>query len=176
MADHTNQVVPPFDFPEALPLSPDERMRRCVDGVRERLIAEGIWDIFGLPPVPSSGASEDELRRLESSLGVPLPDEYRSFLSRWRYLVLDDGLRIWGLRHEGLSVGEPWLSDQHRAGVRYLVFGDYWGFADGDQLLFDLSDPRQVVVAYLHEHGPLYEEYAPSFSLALWRMVHEARA
>jgi hypothetical protein len=28
-------------------------------------------------------------------------------------------------------------------------------------------------VAYLHEHGPLIEDYAPSFSLALWRLVSE---
>jgi hypothetical protein len=53
------------------------------------------------------------------------------------------------------------------------VFGHYWRYADGDQLLFDLDDPATPVVAYLHEHGPLYEQYAPSFSLALWRMVNE---
>jgi hypothetical protein len=39
--------------------------------------------------------------------------------------------------------------------------------------MFDLTDPARPVVAYLHEHGPLFENYAPSFSLALWRLVHE---
>jgi hypothetical protein len=29
------------------------------------------------------------------------------------------------------------------------------------------------VVAYLHQHGPSFERYAPSFSLALWRMLNE---
>jgi hypothetical protein len=39
--------------------------------------------------------------------------------------------------------------------------------------MFDLDDPSTSVVAYLHEHGPLIENYAPSFSLALWRLVSE---
>jgi hypothetical protein len=53
------------------------------------------------------------------------------------------------------------------------VFANYWPFADGDQLMFDLSDPSHPVVAYLHDYGPLYEAHAPSFSLALWRLVFE---
>jgi hypothetical protein len=43
----------------------------------------------------------------------------------------------------------------------------------GDQLMFDLSKPAQPVVAYLHEHGPRIELFAPSFSLALWRLVSD---
>jgi hypothetical protein len=54
-----------------------------------------------------------------------------------------------------------------------LVFADYWGYADGDQLLFELGDPEEAVYPYLHEYGPLYEAFAPSFSTALWRMVEE---
>lgn len=171
MANSTNDVVPPFDFTAALQLTPDERMLRCVDRVRQRHLAQHQWDLFGLPPVPDSGASEAELSQLETELGVPLPAEYGSFLRRWKYLVLDDGYRIWGFRHNGVGVGSPWVSDQHRSGVRYLVFADYWGYADGDQLLFEIGDPEQEVVAYLHEHGPRFEAFAPSFSLALWRMV-----
>ena len=68
----------------------------------------------------------------------------------------------------------PWVSEQHRTGEKYLVFANYWRYADGDQLMFDLSGPSQPVVAYLHEHGPLFKFDAPSFSLALWRLVHEA--
>jgi hypothetical protein len=179
VAAHSNEVIPPFDFAEALRYSSDERMRLCVDRVRDRFLDQGIWDTwasFGVPPVPSKGASEGELQRLESDRDVALPAEYRAFLAKWRYLVIGEGLKVWGLDHEGVSISWPWVSDQHRADVRYLVFGDYFCYADGDQLMFDLSDPRQVVVAYLHEDGPLYEEFAPSFSLALWRMVHEDRA
>ena len=39
--------------------------------------------------------------------------------------------------------------------------------------MFDLGEAGGAVVAYLHERGPLYESFAPTFSLALWRMVHE---
>jgi hypothetical protein len=174
MAAHSNQIVPPFDFADALSYGPDERMRLCVDRVWRRLSNAGLWDIFlDIPPVPSNGASERELQGLEAGLGVPLPPEYRAFLSNWRYLIIDDGLKVWGFDHEGVSIGRPWVSDLHRPDARYLVFGDYWGYADGDQLMFDLSEAHGAVVAYLHEHGPLYESFAPTFSLALWRMVHE---
>jgi SMI1 / KNR4 family (SUKH-1) len=173
MAD-LDEVIPPFDFDEALRIGPDERMRLCVDLVRERLSRSGVW--FDSPPVPPTGASEDELLRLESDLGIPLPAEYRAFLANWRYLIVGDGLKVWGLEYDGLSIGWPWVSDQHRPGDWYLVFGDYWDYADGDQLMFDLSAPSQPVIAYLHEHGPRCDPFAPSFSLALWRMVHETRA
>ena len=57
---------------------------------------------------------------------------------------------------------------------RFLVFGDCWRFADGDQLMFRLDTPDCPVVLYLHEdRPPTVEPFAPSFSLALWRMVHE---
>src|SRR4051812_25072902 len=109
MATHTNEVLPPLDFAPALRLSPDERTRQCVDRVRERHITAGQWDLFGVPAVPDGGASGAEPRSPESELGVSLPAEYRAFLSRWRYLVLDDGLRVWGFDHDGLSVGRPWV-------------------------------------------------------------------
>jgi hypothetical protein len=173
MATHTNEIVPAFNFSVALQYSHEERMRLCVERVRHRLITQGEWDIFGVPPVPASGSRPLELKRLEADLGVPLPTEYRAFLRQWRYLVMDDGLRLWGLDHDGVRIGTPWLSEDHRPGVKYLVFGDYWGYADGDQLMFEIGDPQEAVVAYLHEHGPLYEAFAPSFSLALWRMVEE---
>lgn len=173
MATHANEVLPYFDFTEGLKHSPEERIRICVNCVRFRLIEDKLWDIFGVPPVPDAGANEGELQRMESQLGMPLPNEYRIFLSLYRYLVMDDGRRIWGFDHQGLSIGSPWVSEKHRLGTRYLVFADYWNYADGDQLMFDLSDPQRTVIAYLHEHGPLYENFASSFSLALWRMVHE---
>jgi len=176
MAAHSNEVIPPFDFAEALSYRTAERMRLCVDRVRHRLSSDGLWDIFlGLPPVPSDGASEGELQELESGHGVPLPPEYRAFLANWRYLIIGDGLKVWGLGHEGVSIGWPWVSDRHRADARYLVFGDYWAYADGDQLMFDLSEAGGAVFVYLHEHGPLYEPFAPTFSLASWRMVREDR-
>jgi hypothetical protein len=177
MAEHTNQIVPVFDFSEALKLNPEERCEESVRRVLNRIKLLDIADLVDAPMVPSNGATEEELNQLESELGHPLPGEYRDFLARWRYLYIDDFMKISGFDHEGLYVVDrPWFSQEHRHGVPYLVFGDYGAYADGDQLLFDLSDEDRQVVAYLHEHGPLYESFAPSFSLALWRIVNEVEA
>ena len=173
MSEHANQVIEDFDFTDALRLPVDERMSKCVSQVEQRLTDQGLLDIFGVPPVPSIGASDADLDNLRLRLGTSLPQEYESFLRKRRYLILDDGYQIWGFDHNGVTIGTPWLSDQHRIGHRYLVFGHYWQYADGDQLMFDLDDPMVPVIAYLHECGPLFEHYAPTFSLALWRMVKE---
>ena len=172
MSAGTNIVIPRFDFSTALRLAPEDRMRACVGRVRERLVAEGHWDLFGMPPVPEVGATEAELERLASELGLLAP-EYRTFLRLWRYLLIDDGLQVWGFDHEGVSIGRPWVSAEHEPGVEYVVFADYWRYADGDQLLLEVGGNDQQVFAYLHEHGPRIEWFAPSFSLALWRMAEE---
>jgi len=174
MATHTSEVVPGFDFraAEGLPIS--ERFRICLERAREIVAQNRYGDYADAPCIPDSGASEVELQEMETRLGVPLPAEYRRFLAQCRYLKLSDGTEIGGFSHEGVYVTEvPWLSREHRPGVDYLVFANYWQHADGDQLMFDMTDVRRPVVAYLHEHGPLFEFYAPSFSLALWRLVHE---
>jgi hypothetical protein len=134
----------------------------------------GYAQLCDLPPIPAAGASEEELASLERELGVELPAEYRAFLRRWRYLDLGTGLVIWGLDHEGVYPGCPWVSESHPVPGSFLVFGDCWRFADGDQLMFPLDDASRPVVLYLHEERPpAVEPFAPSFSLALWRMVHE---
>jgi hypothetical protein len=172
MATHTSRVLPVFDFSEPLRMTLTERFDLCLTHARK--LAAAYQRISDYPCVSEHGALESELKRVESELGRPFPSEYRMFLSRCRYLKIDDGREIGGFDHEGLYVTEkPWVSNEHRKGVEYLVFANYWAYADGDQLLFDLSDPHYPVAAYLHEHGPLYEAYAPSFSLALWRLVHE---
>jgi hypothetical protein len=125
-----------------------------------------------VPCVPP-GATEAEIQEFEQTNGVALPSEYREFLKVARYLKIDDGMEVGGLPLE-LSITEtPWVSRDHRRGVKYLVFANYWYYADGDQLMFDLSEPGQPIVAYLHDHGPLFEAFAPTFSLALWRLIHE---
>lgn len=174
MAQHTNRVVPKYDFSEAAALTVAARIALSLQSARQLVAENGYQKYSPFPCIPEQGASSEELVQLESRLGRSLPQEYRQFLSQCRYLKVSDGREIGGLDHDGLTVTEgPWVSDTHRKGVLYLVFANYWRFADGDQLMFDLSDPTQPVVAYLHEHGPLYEAYAPSFSLALWRLVHE---
>jgi hypothetical protein len=175
MAVHTSQIMPPFDFSEAATLSVEARFRRCIDRAQALASANGYQDISDFPCVPG-GATPQELRDFETHVvGAPLPDEYRQFLGVCRYLKTEDGTEVGGLDHKGLYVTEvPWVSHDHRPGVGYLIFANYWRYADGDQLMFDLTEPTRPVVAYLHEHGPLFEAYAPSFSLALWRLVHEA--
>ena len=174
MPQHTNTVVQSYDFSEARAFSVDDRITRSLE-VARRLVADNGYQSFSdFPCIPTAGASDDELAKLESDLDTTLPNEYRRFLSRCRYLKIDDGIEIGGFDHDGVHVTEvPWVSGDHRPTVQYLVFANYWQFADGDQLMFDLADPDHAVVAYLHEHGPLYELYAPSFSFALWRLVHE---
>jgi hypothetical protein len=175
MATRTQKVVPPFDFSEPEALSVAERFERSLRRARELLAANGYQELSDFPCIPA-GASDAELTDFEAWLvGTSLPDEYRQFLKMCRYLKVDDGIEVGGLDHEGVCVTEvPWVSDEHRTGEKYLVFANYWRYADGDQLMFDLSETSQPVVAYLHENGPLFEDYAPSFSLALWRLVHEA--
>lgn len=174
MAVHTSKVVPAFDFSKALKLSVSDRIQQSLSVAREIAQESGYGDVSSFPCVPGAGASEAEIKKLEAGLGVPIPPEYRQFLAVCRYLKLDDGREVGGFDFEGLYVTEaPWVSDRHREDVNYLVFANYWRYADGDQLMFDLTDRERPVVAYLHEHGPLFEAYAPSFSLALWRLVHE---
>jgi hypothetical protein len=173
MASTTNRYVPRYDFREAEALSVEARFAESVSTARRLLAKSRYQTICTFPCIPG-GASESELQHLQSKLSVPLPEEYRLFLAQHRYLKLDDGCEIGGLDHDGLGVTEGiWLSSEHRANVSYLVFAAYWRYADGDQLMFDLSEENQPVVAYLHEHGPAFELYAPSFSLAVWRLVHE---
>lgn len=167
-------VVTPYDFSRALSLAVAERFALSLERARAIVVANGYQAISDFPCVPTIGASEAEIAKLESGLGMRLPSEYRHFLTVCRYLKIDDGCEVGGFDHNGLYVTEiPWISDKHRPGRSYLVFANYWQFADGDQLMFDLSDGTHPVIAYLHEHGPLCEWYAPSFSLALWRLVHE---
>jgi hypothetical protein len=175
MATHSSLIVPAFDFREAEGLPIEERFRISLDRAKILLAANGYQRFSSFPCIPS-GATAAELHELEARLlGMALPREYRRFLGICRYLKIDDGTEIGGLVHDGVYVTEwPWLSKRHRENIDYLVFANYWRYADGDQLMFDLTEPSFPVIAYLHEHGPLFEFYAPSFSLALWRLVHEA--
>jgi len=172
MATTTNQFVPRYDFKPAEALPIETRFEESLRLARV-LVAAGYQELCDFPCIPG-GASEDELDRLEASLSVQLPKEFRQFLRLHRYLKMGDGFEIGGLTNGGIGVTAGiWLSREHRSNVPYLVFAEYWLYSDGDQLMFDLSEPHQPVVAYLHEHGPAFELYAPSFSLALWRLLHE---
>ena len=169
------RYLPAFDFSEVADRSLADRLSYALRMAQARVAESGYQEFCDFPCVPDQGASETELDDMEIDLGVELPAEYRAFLSICRYLKIADGLEIGGFDHEGIFVAEvPWISDKHREGVRYLVFANYGEFGDGDQLMFDLADPARAVTAYLRGHEPRFETFAPSFSLALWRIVHGA--
>lgn len=174
MASYSRNVLPPFDFRTAGNHDFPNRLQICIERAKQIVRDVALEDILELPRVPNFGVTESELQEFETLIGIPLPFEYRQFLSVCRYISLGDGWEVGGFGFNGDSiVGPPWLSAEHRVGIEYLVFAEYWKYADGDQLLIDIYEPGQPVIAYLHEHGPLFEFYAPSFSLALWRLVHE---
>jgi hypothetical protein len=168
-------VLPVYDFSDALALSVQARLNHCVEELRWQA---NIWQqrwVDDVPPVPPSGALSEKLNHLEQQNETVLPAEYRDFLRLCRYVDLGNGIKIGGISHEDVNgvsdCNEPWLSDDHSANSAYWVIGDCWRYADGDQLLISVHSP--IVALYLHEYGPLIEPFAPSFSLALWRIIHE---
>jgi len=172
MGDYTNRIVPRIDFSPVAELPVNAVLDICLR--RIRTLVAPLQQFFPEPMLPEPGGSDGEIAALERELDFSLPSDYRAFLRRARWAVLDDGVQVWGLDLNGASYGESlWISDQHHQSHRFLVFGYYWAYADGDQLLIPVDDPDHPVVLYLHEHGPLFEYFAPSFSLALWRLVQE---
>ena len=71
-----------------------QRFERSIERARRLVESNGYQDLCDFPCIPS-GASDAELEALEKA-GMPLPDEYRQFLTRCRYLKLDDGLEVGG--------------------------------------------------------------------------------
>ncbi|QGJ70594.1 Hypothetical protein PBC10988_22910 [Planctomycetales bacterium 10988] len=173
MASATNHHLPNFNFRLPLSLTLQQRFEICLEKTESRLEETGQLGLFEPPAIPDSGASEEEILALESCLQLSLPEEYRQFLKFRRYLILDDGFQIHGLGEVEEGIEYPWLIGKKRSPGKCLVFADYWAYGDGDYLMFDLTEPGQPVLACLHEYGSMFARYAPSFSLALWRMVHE---
>ncbi len=167
-------ILPDFDFSPAESMTVAERFSSALEKARSLVEENGCQRLSGFPCVPTQGATAEEISRLEAGLEHPLPVEYREFLEMARYLKIDDGYEIGGMDADGRYVTALlWVSDQHASDTRHLVFADYWAHADGDQMLIDLANPDGPVYVYLHEYEGLIEQYAPSFSLAVWRLVHE---
>lgn len=115
-------------------------------------------------------ASESDLRELEKSLGLPLPESYKSLLRCAREFWLLGGLvkfrRPFFHRFDPLDR----LTPQQRRTVQLkggswpppsqgmLCFADFFMEADGDQVLFDVSegliDGEYPVMYYAHEAAP----------------------
>jgi hypothetical protein len=162
MSDDDQPFLPDYDFTAALALSPAARIERAAKALRRR------------DSHVSSGASSAEVAELERRVGRPLPKEYALLLRTHRCLVVDENVYIGGLDTSGKHAPDAgWISDEHRDGRTHLVIGRYDLYADGDQILIDLDDSKQPVVVYLHEEGPRFEPFAPTVSLAVWRLVFE---
>lgn len=169
---YTTSFLDSYNFDAAFRLTVEERFQVCIDHVDKRHRESGYSNLARVVPIPPSGLSAQEIGLQEQQFDRRVPGEYAQFLRRWSYLDIGDGLNIWGGSYNGVNIGRPWISAEHNAPHEYLVFGDYWNYADGDQLMFDLNEPDFPVVLYLHEEA-LIEYFAPSFSLALWRAVDE---
>ncbi|HEX8231489.1 MAG TPA: SMI1/KNR4 family protein [Chloroflexia bacterium] len=171
-----NNVLPPFDFSEPLGLTVMQRMERAVGTVKARHEATEYDKYNNYPSVPPLGATDLELTELQHQLGVEFPAEYTEFLRHWRYVDIGTGLNIYGLDYADFHPTAPvWVSDEHMEGSSCLVIADCFQYADGDQLLVPIHGRmgQEAVLLYLHEDGPKFEVFAPSFSLALWRLVFE---
>ena len=167
-------LLPTCDFAEAADLPIAERVGHCIETIKQRHREGDYLELTTLPPVPDVGASKAELDALEQQLSVKLPEDYRYLLTICRYIEIAPGACINGLDYDGVYLCGPInrIDDLAIPGT-YLSIGDYYRFADGDQLLLALDQADHPVVAYFHEHGPRIEYFAPSVSLALWRLVYE---
>jgi hypothetical protein len=131
----------------------------------------GDGTVFGLEHIQPP-ASEDNLRKLEQSLGVPLPESYKSLMRCGRELWLLGGVVQFGFQHPFFHNFEPLdkLTPQQRRTVQQkggawpppsqgmLCFAEFFMEADGDQVLFDVSGGlvkgEYPVLYYAHEGRP----------------------
>jgi hypothetical protein len=118
------------------------------------------------------GASEDDLRDLEASLGLPLPSSYKKLLRCGRQFWLLGGVIQFGIQHPFFHEFEPLerLTPEQQRMVRdkggkwpppsqgMLCFAEFFMEADGDQVLFDVArapkDSDYPVMYYAHESSP----------------------
>jgi hypothetical protein len=119
------------------------------------------------------GASDNDLADLETSLGIPLPDSYKSLLRCAREFWLFGGAVQFGFQHPFIHDFQPFdeLSPrqqktvQRKSGGRWpppsngmLCFAEFFMEADGDQVLFDVTNGmvngEYPVMYHAHESSP----------------------
>ncbi len=103
-------------------------------------------------------ASDGDLRESEESLGLPLPESYKSLLRCGREFWLLGGVVQFGFQHPFLHEFDP-LDERTARPTRGMVcIAEFWMEADGDQVLFDVSgglmEGEYPVVYYAHESRP----------------------
>jgi len=132
------------------------------------LLAAGHGEIENIEPP----ASEPDIRALEESLGVSLPESYKQLLRCARGLWLFGGAVQFGTQHPFFHEFPPLkdLTPQQREVVKLkggkwpppsegmLCFAEFFMEADGDQVLFDvkngLRNGEYSIMYYAHESRP----------------------
>ncbi len=128
----------------------------------------GDGSTFGLDNVQTP-ATDDNLRDLEQSLGLLLPESYKALLRCSREFWLGSGVQF---GHPFLHDFEPFdaLTPQQQRSILHkgvswpppsqgmLCFAEFFMEADGDQVLFDVSrglvEGEYPVIYYAHESSP----------------------
>jgi hypothetical protein len=132
------------------------------------LLAAGHGEIENIEPP----AVDAEIRELEKSLGVFLPESYKQMLRCARGLWLFGGAVQFGTQHPFFHEFPPLkdLTPQQREVVKLkggkwppssegmLCFAEFFMEADGDQVLFDVKNGLRIgeypIMYYAHESRP----------------------
>lgn len=146
-------MLPAYDFSLPLVLTPEERYRCIMASLTKR--GQVIT------------RSTDSWYPEHAEVYPTLPEEYILFLSLVHEIYLDYSVNLWG---DGEHSDIPF---PHGDQESLLVVGDYWRYADGDQLILNCSPSSGQVFLYLHDDGARLVPFAPSFSLAAWRILYE---
>lgn len=119
----------------------------------------------------ADAATPEEIVQLETALGVPLPESYRTFLACTAELVYGGGLQI-GLPHTFMHPSDDTLPS---SGM--LCLGDFWWEGDGDQILVGKVEPgSEPPLLYYNHATPAISQLAKSFAAwteSLPRMLAE---
>ena len=120
-------------------------------------------------------ATTEEIAQLEFSLGAPLPDSFKRFLSCARTVSFGDAFKLDSNAVFFHEFG-PWedVTPKRRLHIRswpppsegMLCFADYWLEGDGDQALFDVSGGLaggEYPVMYYNHDTPSVRKVADSF-------------
>ena len=117
-------------------------------------------------------ATDEELRQLERTVGIPLPESYKTLLRCGRGFWLLGGVVQFGPQHPFFHDFPPLdnLTPVQRKAVErkggawpppsqgMLCFAEFFMEADGDQVLFDVSKGliggEYPVMYYAHEESP----------------------
>ncbi len=117
-------------------------------------------------PIHGKGLTEDRIAEWEGKYNQKLPASYREALKKYNFIILRDGIMLFGLDSPYES---PWYSRKHAERQNYWVIGNCFIFADGDQLLMD-DDGRCFL--YRHENEEKIEKLSEDFSGMLDSLSH----